>query len=163
MKFTTSYTTTFFVTLLSSLVVQAAPLNERDIFDPPILDPHTGTVWTIGQPATVVWDVSNPPEPITDRFNSLITMRKGGIELNSECDQCNILEDIIMWALVTIASGFDILLGSIPVTVPNVTPADDWSIVCEWKCSWRHLSLITSLTVFGDSGNWSEDFTIKAE
>jgi len=91
MKFTT-YTTTFFVTLLSSLVVQAVPLNERDIFDPPILDPHTGTVWTIGQQETVVWDTSNPPKLIAGRFDSLITLRKGGIESPRECDQCSILE-----------------------------------------------------------------------
>jgi len=64
---------------------------------------------------------------------------------------------------VTLAKGFDILDGKLPVTVPKVVPGDDWSIVCEWKCSWRHLSLISSLAVFGDSGNWSEDFTIKAE
>ena len=85
MKLTTSYATTFFATLLGSLVVQAAPLNGRDIFDPPILDPHAGTVWTIGQQVTVVWDTSNPPDPITGERNSLITMRKGGIELNGEC------------------------------------------------------------------------------
>jgi len=135
MKFTT-YTTAFFVTLLSSLVVEATPLNERDIFDPPILDPHTGTVWTIGQQVTVVWDTSNPPDPITDRFNSLMTLRKGGIESPSECDQCSILEHIVStWALVVLASDFDILDGNKTITVPNVKPDDDYSIVCEWKCS----------------------------
>ena len=135
MKFTT-YTTTFFVALLSSLVVQAAPLNERDIFDPPILDPHTGTVWIIGREATVVWDTSNPPDPITDRLNSLITLRKSGIESPCECDQYSILEHIISaWAPVILASGFDILDGNRTITVPNVKPDDDYSIVCEWKCS----------------------------
>ena len=135
MKFTT-YTTAFFVTLLSSLVIEAAPLNERDIFDPPILDPHTGTVWTIGQQATVVWDTSNPPKLIAGRFDSLITLRKGGIESPCECDQCSILEHIIStWAPVILASGFDILDGNRTITVPNVKPDDDYSIVCEWKCS----------------------------
>ena len=84
---------TFFITLfglLGSFVVQAAPLNERDIFDPPILDPHAGTVWTSGQQATATWDTSNPPKQITDRFSSLLILRKGGIEHPGEYGQCNI-------------------------------------------------------------------------
>ncbi|KAK0466909.1 uncharacterized protein EV420DRAFT_1506060, partial [Desarmillaria tabescens] len=42
-----------------------------------------------------------------------------------------------------LANGFDILLGNFEVTVPWVVEGDDYSIV-----------------LFGDSGNWSPDFTI---
>lgn len=34
---------------------------------------------------------------------------------------------------VTLASGFDILLGRIEVTVPDVDPADDYSLVREYS------------------------------
>lgn len=122
---------TFFITLfglLGSFVVQAAPLNERDIFDPPILDPHAGTVWTSGQQATATWDTSNPPKQITDRFSSLLILRKGGIEHPDE----------------VLAKDFDILDGNVSFIVPEVTTGNDWSVV-----------------LFGDSGNWSEDFTIN--
>jgi len=83
---------TFFLTLfglLGSFVVQAAPLNKRDVYVPRILDPHAGTVWISDQQATVTWDTSNPPQQITNR-KGLIILRKGETELPGECDQYNI-------------------------------------------------------------------------
>jgi len=80
---------TFFITLfglLSSFVVQAAPLNKRDVYVPSILNPHAGTVWVSGQQATVTWDTSNPPKQITNG-NGLIILRKGRYELPGEYDQ----------------------------------------------------------------------------
>ncbi|KAF9034239.1 hypothetical protein BDZ89DRAFT_983715 [Hymenopellis radicata] len=44
---------------------------------------------------------------------------------------------------LVLADGFDILLGQIDVTVPWVVAGTDYSIV-----------------LFGDSGNWSPDFSI---
>ncbi|MBO1419655.1 GPI anchored serine-threonine rich family protein [Streptomyces sp. FH025] len=45
-----------------------------------------------------------------------------------------------------LAEDFDILRGHVEVTVPNVPPGDDYRIV-----------------LFGDSGNFSEPFTITSE
>lgn len=37
------------------LATAAAPLEERDSVAPPITNPKAGTVWTVGQHATVEW------------------------------------------------------------------------------------------------------------
>jgi len=130
----------FFLTLFSllgSFVVQAAPLNKRDVYVPRILDPHAGTVWTSGQQATVTWDTSNPPKQITNR-KGLIILRKGETELPGECDQYNIswkTSTNSRYALVVLADGFDILDGKVSFIVPKVFADKDYSIVCEWKCS----------------------------
>ncbi|KAK7694118.1 hypothetical protein QCA50_003694 [Cerrena zonata] len=71
MKFTTVLTT-FAVALFAPLqLVTAVPVTEaslekRDVFVPPVLYPHAGTVWTSGQRHNVTWDVSNPPKQITN-------------------------------------------------------------------------------------------------
>ncbi|KII86653.1 hypothetical protein PLICRDRAFT_43293 [Plicaturopsis crispa FD-325 SS-3] len=44
-----------------------------------------------------------------------------------------------------LASGFSILDGRVEITVPDVAPGDDYEIV-----------------LFGDSGNYSQNFTITA-
>lgn len=36
-----------------------------------------------------------------------------------------------------LASNFSILLGSIEITVPDVTPADDYEIVCAYASSYN--------------------------
>ncbi|ETW80136.1 hypothetical protein HETIRDRAFT_322710 [Heterobasidion irregulare TC 32-1] len=100
----------------------AAPL---DVYVPPVLDPHEGTVWTIGNEYNVTWDASSPPPQITNRIGRVL-LRKGPLSLN-----------------ITLASGFDILDGTVPITVPDVEPGDDYAVV-----------------LFGDSGNFSPGFTI---
>ena len=84
----------------------AIPLEQRDIFSPPVLYPHAGTVWTHGQTHNITWyvpilfplphsresiggltsvvrsfacdrDTSNPPQNITDR-TGLILLWQGG-------------------------------------------------------------------------------------
>ncbi|KAH9855867.1 hypothetical protein C2E23DRAFT_901200 [Lenzites betulinus] len=110
-------------------IASAAPtvqLERRDVYSPPVLYPHTGTVWYKGQTHNVTWDVSSPPVNITDK-TGLITLRKSGIPTP-----------------LILADGFDILLGRVEVKVPWVVEGDDYSVV-----------------LFGDSGNWSQDFTIN--
>ncbi|KAH9855881.1 hypothetical protein C2E23DRAFT_866494 [Lenzites betulinus] len=110
-------------------IAAAAPavaLERRDVYSPPVLYPHTGTVWYKGQTHNVTWDVSSPPVNITDK-TGLITLRKSGIPTP-----------------LILADGFDILLGRVEVKVPWVIEGSDYSVV-----------------LFGDSGNWSEDFTIE--
>ncbi|PFH51504.1 hypothetical protein AMATHDRAFT_115953, partial [Amanita thiersii Skay4041] len=100
----------------------------RDVYVPKILTPTKGDTWVIGQKRNVTWDISNPPSQITNR-NGQIYLRKGDRTFMN----------------FTLASGFDILLGSMEVEVPNVTPDCDYRIV-----------------LFGDSGNWSDKIRIVA-
>ena len=64
---------------------------------------------------------------------------------------------------VILQAGFDILLGRIEVHVPWVEPGDDYSLVREYALSEvAEQALKCSLTsiVFGDSGDFSAQFTI---
>ncbi len=54
MKFTTALAALLFGAVTQ--VVHAAPANEaRDVWTPPILYPHNGTVWYSGQRHNVTW------------------------------------------------------------------------------------------------------------
>ncbi|KAI0641153.1 hypothetical protein C8Q79DRAFT_992077 [Trametes meyenii] len=101
-------------------------LEKRDVYAPPVLYPHAGTVWYKGQRHNVTWDVSDPPVNITNKVGTIF-LRKS-----------NQITPLIL------EKGFDILLGRIEVTVPWVIEGNDYSVV-----------------LFGDSGNWGQDFTIK--
>ncbi|KAI0766378.1 hypothetical protein BD413DRAFT_152317 [Trametes elegans] len=100
--------------------VSALPLALRDVFVPPVTSPAEGDIWKIGENYTVTWDTSSAPVNITN---------KGGL-LDIENP---------------LAKGFDILQGEVNVTVPDVEPGDDYTVV-----------------LFGDSGNNSPQFTITA-
>ncbi|KXN86197.1 hypothetical protein AN958_10385 [Leucoagaricus sp. SymC.cos] len=117
-----------FLTLLGSFVVQATPVEKRDVYVPPILTPTAGTVWTAGETQTVTWDTSNPPKQITNRIG-MIMLRKG---------------DLI--TPLVLAGNFDILQGKASFKVPTVISGNDYSVV-----------------LFGDSGNFSPQFTIKSQ
>ncbi len=43
--------------------IPAETLEKRDVFVPPVLYPHKGTVWTKGQRHNVTWYVSVLPVP----------------------------------------------------------------------------------------------------
>ncbi|GLB37439.1 hypothetical protein LshimejAT787_0404900 [Lyophyllum shimeji] len=123
MKFNAS--TTSVLLTFSSLLASAIPIAKRDVYVPPVLAPAEGDVWVVGQNQTVTWQVKQPPPHITNPIGRIM-LRKGEQTLN-----------------VTLADNFDILSGTISVTVPNVGPGDDYRVV-----------------LFGDSGNWSPPFTI---
>ncbi|KAI8982931.1 hypothetical protein BD414DRAFT_443140 [Trametes punicea] len=112
--------------VLGAPAPSAASLEKRDVFVPPVLYPHAGTVWTKGQRHNVTWDTSNAPVNITNKVGTIL-LRKGDLTTP-----------------LVLASGFDILLGRIEVTVPWVLPDSDYSVV-----------------LFGDSGNFSPQFTIN--
>ncbi|KAM6502257.1 hypothetical protein JOM56_002234 [Amanita muscaria] len=107
-------------------LVFSLPIVIRDVYVPPILTPKAGDVWVIGEKRTVTWDTSNPPQSITNKIGE-IYLREGDKTLLDS----------------PLAQGFDILLGTMEVTVPNVTPGNDYMIV-----------------LMGDSGNWSPPFSI---
>ncbi|WP_371515279.1 Ser-Thr-rich GPI-anchored membrane family protein [Kitasatospora sp. NBC_01300] len=103
--------------------------SRRDVYVPRILSPRAGALWRVGERVEVTWDVSDPPAQITNRTGS-IALRAGGVTL---------LDRVL-------ARDFDILLGRMEVTVPDVPPGDDYRVVLS-----------------GDSGNWSEPFTIASD
>jgi len=98
------------VSLVLAAFVAAAP---ADVYSPPITYPTASTVWEVGYSYNVTWDVSNPPKRITNKIG-MIVLAKGGV-LNDEAP---------------LATGFSILNGKQQITVPDVTPGSDYSIVC---------------------------------
>lgn len=84
---------------------------------------------------STVWTVNTTQTVTWDTSNppAQITNRLGSIRLRKGDSTLPLV----------LADGFDILLGKFEVTVPWVTEGDDYAIV-----------------LFGDSGNWSPEFTI---
>ncbi|KIN99604.1 hypothetical protein M404DRAFT_154737 [Pisolithus tinctorius Marx 270] len=117
----------FFALMSLLALAMSVPLQKRDVFVPPVLDPHQETVWYVGQQAEVVWDTSNAPAQIT----------------NSEGQIYLVVNNLIDFDYL-LANDFNILDGSVMVTVPDV-PTGIYAIV-----------------LFGDSGNFSQNFTIIA-
>ncbi|EIN12651.1 hypothetical protein PUNSTDRAFT_49940 [Punctularia strigosozonata HHB-11173 SS5] len=103
-----------FVSLFASLAA-ALPvsLEPRDVYVPPVLYPHAGTVWKVGAHHNVTWDVSDPPVNITNKFG-MIVLAKNGIALDLDSP---------------LAANFSILDGRHVIQVPKVTPASDYQIL----------------------------------
>ncbi|KLO05967.1 hypothetical protein SCHPADRAFT_910659 [Schizopora paradoxa] len=125
------YATFAAIALLASFT-NARPAT-LDVFVPPVTSPTTGTVWKVGTQQNVTWDTSNAPSQITNSQGRVVLAQGGALFTN----QTGGLDD-------PLASGFDILLGSITVTVPDVPAADNYQIV-----------------LFGDSGDITPEFTIE--
>ncbi|EDR13602.1 uncharacterized protein LACBIDRAFT_292425 [Laccaria bicolor S238N-H82] len=128
MKF---FLTTIIFTLCALLSFStAAPISaellKRDVFVPPVISPGKGTVWKVGTEQTVKWNVTNPPKQITNNKGEIILSNNGVLDFANP-----------------LAEGFNILLGEIKVTVPNVASGHKYQII-----------------VFGDSGNNGSYFTI---
>jgi len=119
-------------TLTSSALGAALPLEPRDVFVPPITYPHSGTVWYTGQRHNVTWATDPHPVNITNS-KGMIVMAQGGLTFVTGPGSL----------ASPLAHGFDILLGRIEVAVPDVPTAADYQLV-----------------LFGDSGNYSPNFTI---
>ncbi|KAF5314798.1 hypothetical protein D9758_014740 [Tetrapyrgos nigripes] len=120
----------FTTVLVASSAALATPANVKkraalDIFVPPITSPVAGDVWVVGQQRTVTWDTSNAPARITNIIGQII-LRKGEETVDFDLETC-----------------FDIRIGQIQVTVPEVADGDDYNLI-----------------LLGDSGNVSPDFTI---
>jgi len=122
-----------FVAVIFTLIAALANAATLDVFVPLITDPIAGTVWKVGTQRNVSWDTSNAPRQVTNG-EGLVTLAQGGVIFEN---QPGGLQD-------PLASGFDILLGQIPVTVPDVPAGNNYQVV-----------------LFGDSGNFSPEFTIE--
>jgi len=103
MKLTT-YVLAAVLTLTSTVSAKAS-----DIFDPPILYPHAGTVWFAGQYHNVTWDTTGLP-PNVDNITDLafITLVNFVTQIEQQ----------------TLAEGFSLLDGRVQIQVPADTPAD---------------------------------------
>ncbi|KAJ7923454.1 hypothetical protein B0H13DRAFT_2230169 [Mycena leptocephala] len=108
MKFATLFT---LLSAAALAAVQATPLMPRDVYVPPVLYPHNGTVWFVGQRHNVTWDNTNPPVNITNKIGRIM-LRKGGLTTP-----------------VILQENFSILLGRIEVTVPWVDDGSDYQVV----------------------------------
>ncbi|KAF8997913.1 hypothetical protein BDQ17DRAFT_1362831 [Cyathus striatus] len=99
---------------LFSTLAAASPINiaSRDVFVPPILYPHAGTVWKVGQHHNVTWDVSDAPAQITNPVGQVFLRQNGLTQLSNP-----------------LAQGFNILDGRVVIQVPNVAPAKDYQLV----------------------------------
>ena len=65
---------------------------------------------------------------------------------------------------VLLAWNFDIRANRTEITVPNVESGSDFSIVCQYHAQHAMHSTYGRMyapPVFGDSTNWSEQFTIN--
>ncbi|KAF8904108.1 hypothetical protein CPB84DRAFT_1677535 [Gymnopilus junonius] len=125
---------TTFIAFNTAVNVAASPLGlfRRDVVAPRITSPTADSVWPIGSVQTVTWDTSDlpPPSQITNAIGQIILGFNSTDSLNLDFDH-------------PLAKGFNITDGSVKVTVPNVTPRDDYLIV-----------------LFGDSGDTSPQFAI---
>ncbi|KAF4570054.1 hypothetical protein EYR40_009040 [Pleurotus pulmonarius] len=107
-------------------------LERRIVWDPEITLPNRQTLWTRNTTVTVSWKTDNIPEGAHNQKGKVVLgwrNQKGGSEhLNIEHP---------------LATGFYLRDGYIKITVPQVSPRDDYIIV-----------------LFGDSGNASPNFSI---
>ncbi|KAI5118694.1 hypothetical protein M0805_003350 [Coniferiporia weirii] len=122
---------TFFAVLASLFFLASAlPVNlqRRDIWDPKVLYPHELTIWKVGNKYDVVWDLSQKPAEVTNFIGEIYLL---------------LIVDVTVEPL---ASGFNLTIGHIEITVPNVEPGWDYQLV-----------------LMGDSGNFSPQFIIVSE
>ncbi|KZP20308.1 hypothetical protein FIBSPDRAFT_861835 [Athelia psychrophila] len=113
MQFSTTSLFALFFALFSALsLTSAAPLSldKRDVYDPPVTYPHSGTVWKVGAKHNVTWNTSNPPKQITNTIGQ-IYLRHGDSTQPT-----------------ALASGFSILDGHKEITVPSLMgDSGNWS------------------------------------
>ncbi|KAF5373607.1 hypothetical protein D9758_000967 [Tetrapyrgos nigripes] len=106
----------------------------RDVFVPKINSPNNGTVWVIGAQAVVTWQNANAPDNISN--GASVLLRKAGTVLKNSTGQ-----------MYYLTQGFDLRAGFVEFIVPtDLVPGDDYAI-----------------TLFGDSGNISQNFTISTQ
>ncbi|KAL0961381.1 hypothetical protein HGRIS_006335 [Hohenbuehelia grisea] len=113
-------------------LIGAVPLEQRDVWIPPITSPKAGAVWRVGEKETVTWNTTNMPP------DSRLTTTTGQIVLGFLNDDG---ENLMLNA--PLAKGFKLRDGKAEITVPNVPLRDNYIVV-----------------VFGNSGNASPLITI---
>ncbi|KAI9508332.1 hypothetical protein F5148DRAFT_1013746 [Russula earlei] len=130
----------FSATLLFMILgVSAAPtpiplrIWERDVWAPPITQPDSTTVWTIGTNVTATWDMSTRPADVTNPNGVLLL---GHLEPDGQGGE-NLDVDH------PLANGFLLDDGQVTFQVPNVQPNTNYIVA-----------------LIGSSGNISPQFQI---
>jgi len=101
--------------LLVASIVQATPVairSQKDVYVPAIFQPTSGAQWKVGSSQFVTWDVSSPPEHITNKKGRIVLSRNGTLLLD-----------------YVLGKDFDILCGNVTVKVPQVEPGSDYQVV----------------------------------
>ncbi|EJD50979.1 hypothetical protein AURDEDRAFT_84009 [Auricularia subglabra TFB-10046 SS5] len=92
----------------------ASPTEKRVVYDPTVLYPAGGTVWTLGQRHNVTWDVSDAPPASQISNAAKIYLRKGSKTITNHL----------------LASGFNLRSGHHEITVPtDIEAGTDYRIV----------------------------------
>jgi len=111
-------------------VVSASPVtverSAQDVWAPKVTFPIAGAAFVVGNSYTFLWDTSDAPAQITNKFGAVI-LRKADLSTP-----------------VVLAGNFPITDGAVNVTIPWVLSGSDYSV-----------------TLFGDSGNFSPTFSIS--
>jgi len=107
MQFTLSL---LFASMMALLLSAAGAPTKRDVFVPPILYPHAGTVWSSFQFHNVTWDTTGAPKTISNE--AMLLLAKGGLE-----------------APFILAKGFDLRLGRLQIQVPYVLAGTNYQLV----------------------------------
>lgn len=173
----------FSVAVLGALVevAHAVPIM-RDVYVPHVTYPSTGAVWHPGQTYKVIWYVVS--DGITEcsgselRLTSLGTLptpRSRSLTRRARFTSArgNTPRIVSSTALARflpvnsesaaiLAKDFSITSGYVEFTLPKVENGGDYRVVCE--CLTTSFSATARLTlrilVFGDSGNFSDEFSI---
>ncbi|KAH9896898.1 hypothetical protein C8Q73DRAFT_789195 [Cubamyces lactineus] len=123
---------TVFYTVVSLAALALAQIQSHDP-NPPVLEPHSGTEWTVGSTETVSWDTTG-----------IIVTDPAGRPLTGQVVLGYVTADSQhLWQTQPLTAGFLLSEKQTQVVVPNV-PSGKYFIALE-----------------GDSGNWSQQFTIK--
>jgi len=107
---------------------------ELDVFAPPVTNPNSTTVWSVGDTQSVVWDTSGLSD---EGKNATGLLLLGFLDANDTTGNEHL--DIKH----PLAHGFQLGIGSIDITVPNVTTRNSYLVA-----------------LIGDSGDVSKPFTI---
>jgi len=112
MKFIISTFVFAFLTLVSLVSGAPVDLSQRDVFVPPVVLPNSKSVWKAGSKQIVEWDVSNPPQQITNSVAKIVLATNGLLDFEHP-----------------LADNIDVLSGKHQVTVPNVKPGKNYQII----------------------------------
>ncbi|KAI9062012.1 hypothetical protein FKP32DRAFT_1574838 [Trametes sanguinea] len=130
--FANKFTTLLAPFLAAASVASAGPAPDIDV-EPHITSPKAGDVWPIGSTQSVTWDTSKIP-PLA--VNQTVSLYLGYINDPSGNEHLDFDHPL--------AANVPITAGSALVTVPDVTPRDDYVV-----------------DLYGNSGNISPKFTIS--
>ncbi|KAH9060464.1 hypothetical protein EDB87DRAFT_1616078 [Lactarius vividus] len=108
--------------------------GKREVWSPPVLNPHKGTIWHIGSTVTVAWNTSTRPPQVTNPTGTLLL---GYLQPDGEGGE-NLDVDH------PLAQGFPLDAGKVRFIVPRVKPRKNYIVA-----------------LIGDSGNISPKFTIE--